>query len=138
MIEMVSVLILHSAFFIYLNITIYAWLNKAFVISKTMLYSLAVAAVVIILMHLLWPVVNDTADKPKLATLLCLSLMPIIAYFLHQYFIYKFKQDFSRQDAAGQKFYAFFVRFTDAFFKKLTPAVFTIIQFNIIWNADSF
>jgi hypothetical protein len=137
MFEYITILLLHTAFFLYLNFTSYAWLNKVYPITKRMLYYLTAAFVALVLVHLLWPGIERVFSSEKLAVLLCFSG----ALFFFHYFGRKAVSnvdDLEKRNVPNPAFYNFGRKFFTLFFLRLFPFAITICQLGMIWFAGNF
>jgi hypothetical protein len=129
---------LYTAFFVYLNLISYAWLNKAFTISRTMLYYLAAAAISMVFIRLFWPGISDMVGKHKLSTLIDLSVAPVFFHFFGRFAVPRVARSMTITTASAQKFQDFFIKFGITFFQRLPPALFMYIQLSLLWTTDNF
>jgi hypothetical protein len=137
MFEYITILLLHTTFFLYLNFISYAWLNKVYLITKRMLYYLVAAFASILLVQLFWPGVENLFSGHKLTALLFFSG----GFFFFHYFGQRAVSnvdDLEKRNAPNPAFYNFGRKFFTLFFLRLTPFAITIFQLGMIWSAGNF
>lgn len=133
----ITILIFHTAFFVYLNFISYAWLNKAYPITKNMLYYLLAAFTVILLIHLLRPGIEDLFSKRKFVVLFFFSG----GLFFFHYFgrrAVRRVDDLEKINTPSPGFYNFGRKLFTVFFQRIAPLAITITQLGIMWTAGNF
>lgn len=138
MVEYIVIILLHTLFFIYLNLVSYVWLNNNFPISKTIGFFLVAAAAGVLLIHLFWPGIDEILSLRKLKTLLWFSVAPVFFHFFSEFAIARVERSMSATAESTLKFKERALKAGIILFQRLLPAFFMLFQLNLLWLTGNF
>jgi hypothetical protein len=127
MFEHITIPLLHTAFFAYLNYVIYLWLNKVYPITKKMIYYLVAAFTVILFIHLLWPGIEELTNNEKFVVLFCSSGGLFFTHYFGQRAVSSV-DDLEKINKPNPTFYDFGRKLFTFVFLRLMPLAIMLLQ----------